>query len=144
MATGTTQDERVDGAEVMRRFLPESPFVDHLGIELAAIDDGYAELRLPFRDEVVTIGSVVHGGALATLIDTAAMVASWAGAEVPETLRGATVSLSVTYLAPADGEDVAAVARVVRRGRRLTNVAVDVHTAGGEHVATALATYKIG
>jgi uncharacterized protein (TIGR00369 family) len=72
------------------------------------------------------------------------MTAAWAGADVPERLQGATVSMSVSYLAPAEGEDVTATARVVRRGGRLTTVQVDVRTPGGEHVATALVTYQIG
>ncbi len=139
-----TATSEIDGTQVMREFLPHSPFVGHLGIELAAIGPGRAELMLPYRDEVATIAQVVHGGAIATLIDTAAMAASWAGADVPATLRGATVDLSVSYLAPADGQDATASAHVVRRGRRLVTVHVDVHTADGTHVATALVTYQIG
>jgi uncharacterized protein (TIGR00369 family) len=140
----TTTDEPTTGSELMRQFLPHNPFVVHTGIELVKLEAGHAELALPFHDDVVTIGKVVHGGALATLIDTAAMTAAWAGADVPERLQGATVSLSVSYLAPAEGEDVTATARVVRRGGRLTTVQVDVRTPGGEHVATALVTYQIG
>lgn len=128
----------------MRQFLPDSPFVAHTGIELVRIEDGHAELLLPFHDEIVTIGQIVHGGAIATLIDTAAMTAAWAGAEIPERLQGATVSLSVNYLAPAEAKDVTAAARVVRRGRRLTNVQVDAHTANGDHVAAGIVTYQLG
>lgn len=132
------------GTDVIREFLPGSPFVGHVGIELVDISDGHAELALAFRDEVVTVGRVVHGGAIATLVDTAAMTAAWAGAEVPDSLRGATVALSLTYLAPADGQDVVATARVVRRGRRLVHVQVDVHSDDGTHVAVALVTYQLG
>ena len=132
-----------DGSEVMRGFLPQSPFVGHLGIELSSLGDGEAELTLPYRPELATMGDVVHGGAIATLIDTSAMAAAWAGAEVPERLRGATVSLSVDYLAPADGQDLVASARVVRRGRRLVNVRVEV-TAERSPVAIAIVTYQIG
>lgn len=140
MSTSTQSD----GTQIMREFLPHSPFVNHLGIELVAMEDGGADLAMPFRDELATIGRVVHGGALATLIDTAAMAAAWAGADVPQTLRGTTVGLSVNYLAPADGLDVTASARVVRRGRRLVTVHVDVTAEDGTHVATALVTYQIG
>jgi uncharacterized protein (TIGR00369 family) len=135
---------QLTGAQVMREFLPHSPFVTHLGIQLVGIDDGQADLRLAFRDEVTTIGRIVHGGALATLIDTAAMAAAWAGAEVPDTLRGATVGMTVSYLAAADGQDVTASAQVIRRGRRLVTVRVDVHTDDRTLVATALVTYQIG
>jgi len=139
-----TRDQPKIGTELMRQFLPHSPFVAHTRIELARIDDGYAELTLPFHEEIVTIGEVIHGGAIVTLIDTAAMAAAWAGADVPEQLRGATVSLSVNYLAPAEGADITATAQVLRRGHRLTNVRVDVHTDGATHVATAIVTYQIG
>lgn len=139
-----TETAELTGTQVMREFLPTSPFVGHVGIELTALEDGRAELSLGFREEVVTIGRVVHGGAIATLIDTAAMAAAWAGAQVPEELRGATVALSVNYLAPADGQDVTASAQVVRRGRRLVNVHVDVHGQDGTHVATAIVTYQLG
>ena len=132
------------GTDIIRQFVPASPFVQHLGIELVDLGDGKATLRLPFREELVTIGRVVHGGALAALVDTAVMAAAWAGAEAPEQLRGATVDLSLAYLAPASAEDVTAVAGVLRRGRRLVSVAVDVHTASGTHVVHALATYQIG
>lgn len=133
-----------DGTRLMREFVPASPFVAHLGIECTDLADGRAELTLPFREELATLGSVVHGGAIATLIDTAAMAASWAGAELPESLRGSTVGLSASYLAPADGRTIRASARVVRRGRRLATVHVDVHDTEGTPVATALVTYQLG
>lgn len=131
------------GADLMRQFLPTSPFVGHLGIELREAEDGRALLALPFRDEVVTIGTTVHGGAVASLVDTAAMVAAWSGAEIPEQIRGTTVALSVTYLAAATGEDLEAEARVLRRGRNLVFCDVDVR-AGEKPVARGLVTYKIG
>jgi uncharacterized protein (TIGR00369 family) len=131
------------GAEVMRGFLPSSPFVTHVGIRLVRIEAGRALLHLPFHEAVVTIGNVVHGGAVASLIDTAAMVAAWSDADVPENLRGTTVSLSVSYMAPAAGEDLEAEARVLRRGRNLAFVDVEVRTASGT-VAKGLVTYKLG
>ena len=132
------------GSDVIRDFVPASPHVRHLGIRLESVGDGTARLSLPFRDEIVTIGAVVHGGAIATLIDTAAMAAAWAGAPIPERLRGATVSLSVIYLAPADGQDVVAHAEVLRRGRRLANVRVDVFGTDATHVASAIVAYQLG
>lgn len=132
------------GSDVMREFLPSSPFVRHCGIELRELGDGEAELAMPFRPELVTIGRTVHGGALGALADTAVMAAAWAGAEMPEQLRGVTVDLSLAFLAPAEAEEVVARARVLHRGRRLVRVEVDLRTASGTPVARGLATYQIG
>ncbi len=84
------------------------------------------------------------GGAIASLIDTAAMVAAWSDAEIPAKIRGSTVSLTVTYLAPAQQEDLRAVARVLRRGRNLVYLDVEVYGTSENIVAKGLVTYKLG
>jgi uncharacterized protein (TIGR00369 family) len=132
------------GEEIMRQFLPSSPFPGHLGIRLVDMGPGSATLGLPFAEALVTAGTTVHGGAVASLIDTAGMVAAWSGGEVPDRLRGSTVGLTVSYLAPADGEDLEASATVLRRGRSIVHVDVDVRTASGTAVAKGLVTYKLG
>jgi acyl-coenzyme A thioesterase PaaI-like protein len=48
------------------------------------------------------------------------------------------------FLAPARATDLIAVGRVLRRGKTLVNVDVDVVTPDGEAVAKAIATYKVG
>ena len=132
-----------DGAALMRQVISTSPFAVLLGITVVELSDGRAVLSLPFREEVVTIGRTVHGGALASLLDTAAMAAAWCGAPEPDRLQGSTIGLTVSYLAPADGVDVLAEARVLRRGRSVVHVDVDA-TADGRSVAHALVTYKLG
>ena len=87
--------------DAVREFLPTSPLVGHLGIELRELEADRAVLALPFAAHVVTIGDVVHGGAIASLMDTAAMMAAWATDEPAERLAGATVALSIDYVAPA-------------------------------------------
>lgn len=132
------------GEEIMRAFLPTSPFAGYLGLRLSAIQPDEATLTMPYVPALATIGSMVHGGAIASLMDTAAMVAAWSGAQAPEKLRGSTVGLTVNYLAPAVGEDLHATARVLHRGRSLVQLDIAVKGASGVLVAQGLATYKIG
>lgn len=132
------------GADIIRQYLLTSPYVGHLGIQLTTMQAGMAVLTLPFADTLVTIGTIVHGGAIASLIDTAAAVAAWSDAEVPANVRGTTVNLTVTYLAAASKEDLQAVARVLRRGRSLVYLDVEVSTASGSAIAKGLVTYKLG
>jgi uncharacterized protein (TIGR00369 family) len=95
-------------------FLPASPFASHLGLELAALGDDRAELRLPWRPEHATTGDVVHGGAIAALLDTAGMAAAWADEDDEPRAGGATIALSVNHS--------------VHRGHSLCFVEVAVHT----------------
>ncbi|HVY96367.1 MAG TPA: PaaI family thioesterase [Solirubrobacterales bacterium] len=133
------------GAELIAEFLKHSPFVAHLRIELREIEDDRAVLALPFREEVVTIGDVVHGGAVSALLDTAAMAASWSAIEFEgEPPRGTTVGLSVDFLAAARAQGLLAEATVLRRGASLCFCEVKVRGADdGALVATGLVTYKL-
>jgi uncharacterized protein (TIGR00369 family) len=140
----TPIDHPLSGADFIRQFFPTSPYVTHLGMQLTAIQPGLAILTLPFTGALVTVGTVVHGGAIASLIDTAAMVAAWSDAEVPAKPRGTTVNLSVAYLAAAEKEDLQAIARVLHRGRSLIYLDVEVSSASGGSVAKGLVTYKLG
>jgi uncharacterized protein (TIGR00369 family) len=139
--TGNTSQTRAD---IIRQFLPSSPYVGHLGIQLIDMQQDMATLRLPFANSLITIGTTIHGGAIASLIDTAAMVAAWSDDSVPENMRGTTVSLTVTYLAPAEREDIQATARVLKRGRSLVYLDVEVQTASRKNIAKGLVTYKLG
>jgi uncharacterized protein (TIGR00369 family) len=130
--------------EIIEGFVPNSPLVALLGIELAGLEPDVARLRLPFRPELATMGDVVHGGAIAALLDTASMAAAWADDTVPESLAGATVSMSVDYLAAARGVDLLATARAVRRGRSLCFCEVAVTDSEGGVVAKGLAVHRFG
>jgi uncharacterized protein (TIGR00369 family) len=132
------------GAELIAQFLTVSPFVRHLGLRLERLEPDRALLALPFSEPLVTTGDIVHGGAVSSLIDTAAMAAAWSTPEVPENLRGTTVALSVQFLAAARGRDLVADAQVVRRGRSLCYCDVGVTDSDGQLVAKGLVTYKLG
>jgi uncharacterized protein (TIGR00369 family) len=131
---------------IVADFVPHSPLVRRLGIRLDRIEPDLVELVLPFDPENATMGDVVHGGAIAALVDTAGMAAAWADDEVPDAVAGATVSMSVDYVAAAHGADLRARAEVVRRGRSLCFVEVTVRDRDGEGdvVAKGLVTHRFG
>jgi uncharacterized protein (TIGR00369 family) len=131
--------------EIMRQFVPASPLVRHLGIELRSLEPDRAELALPFDERLVTLADVVHGGAIASLIDTAGMAATWADPDVePERVAGATVSMNVDYIAAARGKELRAVASVVRRGRSLCFTEVTVSEPDGRVVARGSVVQRFG
>ena len=133
-----------DGAGLARGWLESSPFVAHLGIRLERMEPDRARLAMPFTDALPTLGDVVHGGAISSLIDTAAAAAAWSGAEVPERPRASTVGITVDFLSPARGQGVTADARVVRRGGTgLCFCEVSVAADDGTQVALALVTYQL-
>jgi len=128
----------------MRQWFDASPFNKHLGLKPVRVEKNRVEVVLPFSPSIPTLADVVHGGAISALADTAATMASWAGVEDPGNARGATIALTVEYLAAARGRDLTAIAKVLRRGRSICFSEVDVVEPDGALVAKALVTYKLG
>jgi uncharacterized protein (TIGR00369 family) len=136
--------EPQSGREVIAQFLPQSPFVAKLGIVVDLLSDDEVRLRLPWDPSNVTVGDMVHGGAIATLADLTVMAAAWCGVPAPPALRGVTVSMALDFMAPARATDVIGVGRVLRRGRSLVNCEAEIVDPQGTLIAKALATYKVG
>ena len=133
----------MEGLEVARQWVEHSPFCQVMAIRANRLEPDDVELVMPYADHRTTWSDMVHGGALAAFADISATVAAWSGAEVPDKLRGVTVSLNVDFVTPAHGVDVVARATVTKRGRSLSFCDV-VMTAEDELVARASAVYKVG
>lgn len=115
------------------------PYAHLLGIEVGEIKRGVATLHLAVRDELRQNRGVVHGGATASLIDTASAFAILSLLEPDETTT--TIDLTIHYLRPLTGGRATARATVRRAGRRVLTVSVDVTDETGTLVATALTSY---
>ena len=115
------------------------PFAHLLGIELGEIERGAATLHLDVRDELKRNNGLMHGGATASLVDTAAAFALLTLLEPHETTT--TVDLTIHYLRPLTQGRATAQARVLRFGRRLATVRIDVLDGREAIAVTALTTY---
>lgn len=115
------------------------PFSRLLGIELVEVTSGSATLSLEVRDDLKQNHGVVHGGAIASLIDSAMAYAIIPLLTAKE--RVTTVDLTISYLRPLTRGQATAKATVVRAGRRLFVVTAEVRDDDGKLAATALSTY---
>ncbi|HEX8423854.1 MAG TPA: PaaI family thioesterase [Pyrinomonadaceae bacterium] len=115
------------------------PFAHLIGMELGEVTRGVATLRLAVRDNLRQNRGVVHGGVTASLIDTAAAFAILTLLEPGQSTT--TIDLTIHYLRPLFNGQAMARARVLRAGRRLIVVAVDIVDEAENLVATALTSY---
>jgi acyl-CoA thioesterase len=132
---------RLTAAQVRRikQAVDSVPYAHLLGIELDEISPGAAILGLDIRDELKQNHGVVHGGAIASLIDTAMAFAIISVLDPQEKVT--TVDLTISYLRPLTKGRITAKARVVRAGKRLFSVSAEVFDEGGKLASTALSTY---
>jgi len=128
-------------AEFVRAFVATSPFARRIGLVVVDLSADRAELRLPFDEGNVTVADVVHGGAIATLLDVAVTAAAFCAPEALEASSGATISLTVNYVRAGRG-DLVAVGRAVRRAGGLCFCSAEATDADGRTVAAAIGTYR--
>src|SRR6266436_8206593 len=110
-----------------------------LGIELDSIEHGRARLSLEVRQQHLQLAGIMHGGAIATLIDTAVAFAI-VGASKPGS-RFTTIEMKVNYLRPIREGRVVADARLIRDGRRIVVSECDLFDSRGQLAAKGLLTY---
>ena len=105
------------------------PFLQAFGIELEALDEGYARLGVP-RAAVPLRGirGSLNGGVIASLADAAMQLCLTTVLE-PAERAGETRELSVSYLSAARGERTIVEARLLRRGRRVAVGDVEIRDA---------------
>lgn len=117
-------------------------FPGFIGMVFEEVRTDYARLRLPYRPELDQPAGMVHGGAVATLIDTAVVPAIGSVFDEPRILL--TVDMHVQYLAPLVKEDAIAEAWIEKRGRSIVFCRVEVRTPTGTLAATGTLVYKVG
>ncbi|MEL7090765.1 MAG: PaaI family thioesterase [Pseudomonadota bacterium] len=126
----------------VQRFLDENfaPWVRALRPEVSAVSATGVTLDIPVTDDIARTGGIVSGQAMATLADTAMVLAC--GAQRGEMVPVATVTLDTQFLRPGTGDTLRAEAEIVRAGRALIFARCTLTTLpGGKPVAVATATF---
>lgn len=117
-------------------------FPQLVGVGLEELRRDYARMRLPWRAELNQPQGLMHGGAIATLIDTVVVPAIGTAYATPRPFS--TIEMSVRYLGPVRREDLVAEGWVTRRGKRVVFCDVEVTTASSVVVATGHLIYIVG
>ncbi|MBI3654507.1 MAG: PaaI family thioesterase [Acidobacteria bacterium] len=125
-------------AKIRERF-QTNHFPRLLGIEIDSIDDSTARLSVEVTEKLLQLAGVMHGGAIATLIDTAVAMAIVSVSE-PHA-KFTTVELKVNYLRPLKEGRIVAEARLIQNGRRIIVAECDVFDPQGKLAAKGLLTY---
>lgn len=129
--------------EHAQRFQTGNPYHALIGVELVERGDGHARCRLPVTEKVRGgVAGSVHGGVISALVDIATLSAVSSIVQPGEQMAG-TAELSVSYLRPALGEAVFADARVLKKGRTLAVIDVDITNPDGTLVAKGRVSYAL-
>jgi acyl-CoA thioesterase len=125
----------------LRRAVESAPYFQLLQIRLEQIDTGFARFRMPFRKELTQAYGMVHGGAIASLADTAVAFALLTIIQPGE--RVTTAEFKINFFAAVTHGEMVGEARVVHAGKRLVSADMEVKSQDGKLIAKGIATYAI-
>ena len=100
----------------LEAWIETAPYETMLGLKIESAAGGQALLTLPFTVKLANGGGVMHGGAMASLADTA--VAMAIKSLLPQGTRFATTGLNNEFFAPVLSGVVSARAEVQKTGQR--------------------------
>jgi len=133
------------------------PFNRVLGVTVTSVDAGNGTMIFAAREDL--IGNVfhrtLHGGAISAVMDAVGGLTASASLvnravdlcenEIREMLaRVGTIDLRVDYLRPGKGERFVANGRIIRSGRKVAVVRMEMHNEEDVLVAVGTGTYMVG
>ncbi len=95
-----------------------------LGARIGQVEAGRVEISLPYRDDLTQQHGFFHAGVTSTIADSAGGYAAFT--LFPTSATVLTTEYKINLLAPADGQSLRAVGRVVKPGKTLSVCDVEV------------------
>ena len=149
MGTTATRADRFeplpdDAARRWRKFGKSDTvyFPNLLGFVVEEVRVDYCRMRLPFKPELLQAGGLVHGGAIASLLD--AVLVPAVGSVLERGARYSTVDLHVQFIGAIKDEDAVAEGWVTKRGRSIVFCESEAHGAeSGRLLAKSVLTYNV-
>ncbi len=118
-----------------------SPFPAHLPFRLVTMTLDRARIELDVAQCHLQPFGIVHGGVIATLVDTATF---WAGfGSIPEDAGLVNVDLKLNYLQSVAEGRLVAEGRAIRSGRTISYTEATITTATGVLVAHGTSTLMV-
>lgn len=120
----------------------EELYVNLLGFEVEDVRTDYCRMRMRFRDALNQAAGIVHGGAIASLLDSVVVPA--VGSAYGREARISTVDMHVQFMSALVGEDAVAEGWIVKRGRSV--VFCESEVVGGTSnklIARSVLTYNV-
>lgn len=125
----------------LRGVTNRSPFYQLLGMKVLEIRDGKCRIEMPFRKKLTHPYGIIHGGAIASLADSAVAMALISLVKPSD--RITTIEFKINFFAPISEGKLTAKAKIIYKGFKTAVGDVEVINDKGGLVGKVIATYNI-
>ena len=119
------------------------PYMRLLGMRFIAVSDGAATFEMPARPDLYNPNNVVHGGALASLADSAMGFAVFSTLPAGETSATVELHVNLVKAVTADTGILRSTGRVVHRGQQIAVAEAEIVDQQNQLIARASSTIVI-
>jgi uncharacterized protein (TIGR00369 family) len=127
--------------EQVRKVVNSSPYYRLLGMEVTEIREGESRIQMLFKEELTHPYGIVHGGAIASLADSAVAMALISLVKQKDKI--ATIEFKINFFVPISKGELKAHAKIIHKGSKTAVGDVEVINEKGKMVAKVIATYSI-
>jgi uncharacterized protein (TIGR00369 family) len=118
-----------------------APLAGLIGIEVDAAEPGEVRARMAWREELCTVGGLLHGGAIMAFADTLGGLCTFLNLKSGETT--ATVESKTNFFRGVREGHVHGTTRPLHVGRSFVVVQTDVRDDTGRHIAQVTQTQAV-
>ncbi|MCL4333751.1 MAG: PaaI family thioesterase [Candidatus Thermoplasmatota archaeon] len=129
----------MDDQGIMEQLVNRDPFVNYVGIKTRILEEGSAESTLNLENKHMRLGNIVNGGVICALVDIAGGTAVLSVSKKNQV----TTNLDINFLNPLSKSPARAVGKVIRKGRNICVVKVEVFDGDGKLCAYATGSWFI-
>ncbi len=128
--------------EKLIELINQSPYFQLLNMSLQEVDEGYCKVEMQLERKHLNAFGGIHGGAYASLLDTAAYWALYADLEEADGFT--TLDLTSNNLRAIETGTLVAEGRVIKRGRSICLCEADIHDEQGQLMAHCISKQLVG
>lgn len=119
--------------EQLRELVADAPYPHHMAMTLDAISIDGCQVRIEIDQRHFQPYGIVHGGVIATIIDTATFWAAFL--RLPQDIGLVNIDLKLNYLKAVTAGPLVATGTCIRPGRRVSYCEAKVHNADNQLIA---------
>ncbi len=127
-------------AEELTTAVRNDPFLKSFNLRVLKAEDGEVIIECDLQEHLKRVGDIMNGGAVMSLVDTAGGLCIITSENL---LNQVTSSLTVNFLRPISKGPVTAKGKLVKAGKNLAYVEVEVTDGEGKLSARAIGTWFV-
>jgi uncharacterized protein (TIGR00369 family) len=127
--------------EAFKKVLNGSPMYRHMQMEVQDAGEGHSRMTLNARKELHSPYGMLHGGAVASLMDSACSIALGTLLEPGE--MGVTVDFRINYISNLKEGTLVCESRVIHRGKQTGVTEAEIKDEAGNLIAVGMSTHLV-